>query len=54
MRPKNASPILNRKIKPSIERPMATPFFLKKLNNGLIIVAVNQASNRPKLPETPI
>ena len=40
MRPRNASPILNKKTKPNIPTAIANPFFLKKLIIGPIIVPV--------------
>ena len=43
--PRKASPILKRKINPIIKKLMVTPFFLKKLINGLIIVLINHAVN---------
>ena len=43
--PRKASPILKRKINPIIKKLMVTPFFLKKLINGLIIVLINHAEN---------
>ena len=43
--PRKASPILKRKMNPIIKKLMVTPFFLKKLVSGLIIVLINQADN---------
>ena len=45
IRPKNASPILNKNMNPIINRLMVNPFFLKKLISGLTIVLTNQAEN---------
>ena len=42
IRPRNASPILNRKTKPKIPIAIETPFFLKKLTIGPPIVPLNQ------------
>ena len=47
MRPRNASPILNRKTKPSTAAAMANPLRRKKLVNGLATVPANHATTRP-------
>ena len=44
IRPRNASPILNKNTKPKIPTAIANPFFLKKLIIGPPIVPVIQAT----------
>ena len=51
MRPRNASPILNRKMKPSTAAAMARPLRRKKLIKGPATVAASQAAARPDRPE---
>ena len=48
MRPKKASPILNKNMKASIPNPIDTPFFLKKLNSGFNTVPINHAASLEK------
>ena len=43
MRPRNASPILNKNTNPNIPAAIANPFFLKKLMIGPPIVPVMYA-----------
>ena len=44
IRPKNASPILNKNMNPIINRLMVNHFF-EETNYGLTIVLTNQAEN---------